>query len=209
LFERYSTRFGDALPNPDLEPERATNFELGWSDTVFNNARVGGTAFYSDVQNVIQSIGIGAGKVQNQNIGDGKYYGFEAVAEWDVLPELTLGANYTYLKRRLVDPVRTGLKPVGTPVNNAYLYANWQPYEYFSVSPNIQLSSSRWSTDRLENNFYETKGFALMNVDFQYDLSDQVSTNFGIRNLFDKNYELADGFPEAGRTLFLNTRVVF
>ena len=31
IFERFSTRFGTALPNPDLEPERAINYELGWS----------------------------------------------------------------------------------------------------------------------------------------------------------------------------------
>lgn len=30
LFERYSTRFGTAVPNPDLESERATNMELAW-----------------------------------------------------------------------------------------------------------------------------------------------------------------------------------
>ncbi|PSJ64170.1 TonB-dependent receptor [Mesorhizobium soli] len=209
LFERYSTRFGDALPNPDLKPERATNFELGWSDTVFDNAHLGAAVFYSNVQNVIQSIGVGNNKVQNQNVGDGRYYGFEIVGEWDVLPELTLGANYTYLKRQLVDPVRDNLEPVGTPLHNAYIYANWQPYENFTVSPGLQLSSSRWSTDRLENNFFETSGFALANLDFQYDFSDQVSANFGVRNLFDANYELADGFPEPGRTFFLTTRVVF
>lgn len=209
LFERFSTRFGDALPNPDLKPERATNFELGWSDTVFDDARLGAAVFYSDVRDVIQSIGIGGSLVQNQNVGDGRYYGFELVGEWDVLPELTLGANYTYLKRRLVDPVRADLKPVGTPLNNAYIYANWQPYDNFTVSPNVQFSSSRWSTDRLENTFFKTAGFALVNVDFQYDFSKQVSANFGVRNLFDKNYELADGFPEPGRTLFFTTRVVF
>lgn len=29
LWELYSTRFGNAAPNPDLGPERATNYELG------------------------------------------------------------------------------------------------------------------------------------------------------------------------------------
>jgi iron complex outermembrane recepter protein len=209
LFERFSTRFGSALPNPDLKPERATNYELGWSDNVFDTARLGTTVFYSDVTNVIQSIGVDNNLVQNQNIGDGHYYGFEITGEWDVLPELTLGANYTYLRRQLVDPVRADLKPVGTPLHNAYIYANWQPYENFTVSPSLQLSSSRWSTDRLETSFFETDGFALANLDFQYDFSEQTSANFGVRNLFDKNYELADGFPEAGRTFYLNTRMTF
>ena len=31
IFERFSTRFGTAIPNPDLEPERAVNYEVGWA----------------------------------------------------------------------------------------------------------------------------------------------------------------------------------
>ncbi len=31
LFERFSSRFGTAIPNPDVEPERATHYEVGGS----------------------------------------------------------------------------------------------------------------------------------------------------------------------------------
>jgi len=31
LFERFSSRFGSSIANPNLEPERAINFDLGWS----------------------------------------------------------------------------------------------------------------------------------------------------------------------------------
>ena len=34
LFERYSTRFGARAADPNLDPERATNYELGASDTI-------------------------------------------------------------------------------------------------------------------------------------------------------------------------------
>src|SRR4029453_15279388 len=34
LFDPYSTRFDTRLANPDLEPERATNYEIGWSDNI-------------------------------------------------------------------------------------------------------------------------------------------------------------------------------
>ncbi len=30
IFERFSTRFGNAVPNPDLDAERGLNYEIGW-----------------------------------------------------------------------------------------------------------------------------------------------------------------------------------
>jgi len=209
LFERFSTRFGDALPNPDLRPERATNYELGWSGRPLSTLQLGGSVFYSDLTDVIQSYNIGGGKVQNQNVGDGRYYGVEVYGEWEALSNLTLGARYTYLKRQLIDPVRPGLQPIGTPDHSAYIYAEWLPWEDLTVSPGIELYTSRWSTDRLENNFFQTKGFALVNLSMNYRLRETMSFDFGVRNIFDTDYQLADGFPEPGRTFFLSTAITF
>ncbi len=209
LFERFSTRFGDALPNPDLNPERAINYELGWVGRPAETFKLGGSVFYSDVSSVIQSVSIGGGKVQNQNVGDGRYYGAEIYGEWEATSDLTLGASYTFLKRNLVDPVRPGLQPIGTPEHSAYIYAEWVPFERFTVSPNIALYSSRWSTDRLETTFYQTKGFALVNLNMNYRLNENFEFDFGMRNMFDTNYQLAYGYPEAGRTFYLNSAIRF
>jgi iron complex outermembrane recepter protein len=39
LFDRYSTRFGGRTEEPDLNAERATNYELGCSDRLFEDPR--------------------------------------------------------------------------------------------------------------------------------------------------------------------------
>ena len=158
---------------------------------------------------MIQSYNVGGGKVQNQNVGDGRYYGVEIHGEWEALSNLTLGARYTYLKRRLIDPVRPGLQPIGTPDHSTYIYAEWLPWEDLTVSPGIELYSARWSTDRLENNFFQTKGFALVNLSMNYRLRENMSFDFGVRNILDTDYELADGFPEPGRTFFLSSAITF
>lgn len=213
LFERYSTRFGTAEPNPDLSPERATHFQLGLTSSLSDSARIGGAVFYSDLRDVIQSIQIGTtptGGVlsQNRNIGDGRYYGVEINGEWDVLPELTIGGNYTWLKRKLVDPVRPDLRPVDTPEHTAHLYARWMPHENLTVSPDLELASWRWS-DSSFGGYVRTSGFVLANLNMQYDFSEAMAVNFGVRNVFDKNYELTEGYPEPGRTFYLKTRFVF
>jgi iron complex outermembrane receptor protein len=213
LFELYSTRFGTAEPNPNLKPERAIHYQLGATAEPSETARIGAALFYSDLTDVIQSIRIGAAPgggdlTQNQNIGDGRYYGLELTGEWDILPELTIGANYTLLKRNLVDPVRPGLRPVDTPEHTARIYADWMPYENFTVSPDVELASWRWS-DATGGGYVKTAGFALANINMQYDFSENMAVNFGVRNIFDKNYELNQGFPETGRTFFLKTRITF
>ncbi len=210
LFERYSTRFGSAVPNPGLKPERAIHYEIGGRQTFLDGAaRIGGAVFYGDLSDAIQSIPLGGGMVQNRNVGKGRSYGVEVSGEWDVLPELTLGGNYTYLKRSLSDPERPDLKPVGTPEHLAYLYARWRPVEKLSVTPSVELSSSRWSSDRFENEFARVSGFCLFNLNVEYQFSSQAFVSAGVRNLLDKHYELADGYPEPGRSFFVNCRYEF
>ena len=213
LFERYSTRFGTAEPNPDLRPERATHYQLGATVDLSETARVGGALFYSDVTDVIQSVQIGqtpqGGQLtQNQNIGDGRYYGMELTGEWDILPELMVGANYMLLKRELTDPVRPDLRPVDTPEHTARIYAKWMPYENFTVMPDVEFSSWRWS-DSASGGYVKTAAFALANLNMQFDYAQNAALNFGVRNMFDKNYELNEGFPEPGRTYYLKTRLTF
>lgn len=40
-------------------------------------------------------------------------------------------------------------------------------------------------------------------------LRENMSFDFGVRNIFDTGYELAEGFAEAGRTFFLGMALTF
>lgn len=213
LFERYSTRFGANIPNPDLGPERATNYQIGGTRTLLEgDARIGGALFYSDVSDAIQSVRLTPPPnetSQFQNVGGATYYGFEISGEWDVLPQLTFGGHYTYTKSDISDPERPGLKPIGVPEHLAYLYAHWRPLERLTVTPSVELSSSRYSSNRFEDEFTTVPGFGLVNLNIEYEFNDQASLTLGVRNILDKYYELADGFPEPGRTFYVNTRFTF
>lgn len=209
LFERFSTRFGDAVPNPDLRPERATNYEVGWSELFLGSLRLSPAVFYSDIEDAIQSVSIGNNQIQIQNVGTGRTYGYEVASELTLSPELFVGANYTFLIRELNDPLRPALKPTGTPRHQAFVWATWQATPALSFTPSVEAASGRFSTDRLENNFFKTGGYVLVNLQAQYALDAHATAAIGVRNLFDHNYSLAYGFPEAGRTVFANVRMTF
>ena len=220
LWERFSTRFGDALPNPGLGAERARNYEIGWADTVAPGLNLSATAFYSDVEDVIQGVNVlitdpanptgpGLPRVQNQNVGDGKYYGVELKADWTVNDALAVGGHYAYLHRKIDGPGGLDIKPVGTPRHSALFYARWEAYTRLVLMPSLELYSSRYSSDRFESTYTKNKGFALANFSADYQITENFSAGVGVRNIFDKNYVVQYGYPEAGRTFFARAKATF
>jgi iron complex outermembrane receptor protein len=213
LSERFSTRFGFAIPNPDLQPERSTNYEIGWTDTLFNQARLSSAIFYSDIEDFIQTVALSPTLSQAQNVGTGETYGLEVSADWDVTTTLRIGGNYTYMERELTDPSRPNLRPEGTPRHQAFLYLAWRPTEQLTITPSLELASDRWSlvtqAGPTNGTYIQTGAYALLNVQAEYAFSDTISAAIGARNLTDDNYEISEGFPEAGRSFFANMRAKF
>lgn len=219
LFNRYSTRFGTAIPNPDLKSERALNVEIGYSGEI-GPATVSGALFYSKVDDMIQSMPVGEndeGDIvsQSQNVGDGTYKGFEIAANWQVSDRVGLVANYTYLHRDLQDPQRADYRPTDTPRHNAYLRLDWQALNNLTVSPSIEISSSRLSESAIQPDdpseiaYTRMGGFGLANLDFDWQVTDRANVVFGVRNILDRNYALVEGYPEPGRSFFLTTKMTF
>lgn len=212
-FERYSTRFGTAVPNPDLGSERAIHYELSWQATPVEGARLSAAVFYADVRNMIQTVIVQASPqlTQTQNVGSGHNHGFELAADWKVLPGLRVGANYSLLKRKVEDPVPANLKPTGVPDHLGFAYVAWQPVSAVTVQPSIEFAGNRW-TDLNGNatvGYLRIGRYTLANLQVTWRPLDNVEAVVGARNLFDRNFELAAGFPEPGRSLFTKVRVNF
>jgi len=210
-FERYSTRFGTAVPNPDLKTERATNYEVAWQRGHGDTGRLSAAVFFSDVTDMIQTVIVAsqpAQLTQTQNVGDGEYYGVELAADGKLGASWRLGGNYTYLHREIVDPLRPSLQAVGTPTHQGLLFATWSPGETVSVTPSLEFASDRWS-DLNDTTFRRTGKYTLVNLQLQYRATEKLSFAAGGRNLFDDNYQLAVGFPEPGRTLYVKMQLGF
>lgn len=212
IFERFSTRFGGATSNPDLKAERAINYEVGGGVDIAPRTRLTGALFYSDVKDMIQSVPLvvnGTAVTQSRNVGDGEYYGFEVSLTSDITPIWRVGGNYTLLKRDITAPADPLLKPIGTPLHQLFLYTTWQPIEGLSITPNIQIASNRWTVNTAGTRYYKTGAYAVVNLQAEYAINANVRAAIGIRNFFDQNYTLVDGFPEPGRSIYGSLRVTF
>lgn len=211
IFERFSTRFNGAASNPDLKPEKAINYEIGASER-FGSTRVEGAVFLSRLRDVIANAPIvinGQSTTQSRNMASGLYRGFEVAVTTRLTPTLEVGGNYTLTIRTLSDPNIPNLKAVGTPNHKVFLHADWRPTEQFGIVPSVEAASGRYSQSTAGTVFLGNGGYVLANLQASYDLTANAQLSAGVRNLFDANYSLADGFPEPGRTMFVTARYSF
>jgi len=208
LFERFSTRFGGAVSNPGLDAERATQVELGGARR-FGPLRAEGAVWYARMTDAIMSFPFlyqGTATAQSRNVGNGDYYGAELSLTATLAPALSLGGNYSWVKRDLKDPSIAAFRPTGVPTHKAFLYADWTPLGGLRIMPNLDIASDRWVVTPA-GGYYRTGDYVLTNLSIQYDVLPGVEIGVGGRNLFDVNYSTADGYPEPGRSLFLSLHV--
>lgn len=212
IFERFSSRFGGATSNPDLQPERAVNYEIGLSDKLGQLTRIEAAVFYSKLEDVIQSVPMtyqGTAVTQNRNVGSGTYKGFEISLTSQILPELELGGNYTLLKRDIDAPSTPNLKPTATPDHKLFVYANYAPLAGLTLTPSVEAATDRYTTNTAGTVYYGTGAYALANFQAAYQATERLEVSAGVRNILDQTYTLVDGFPEEGRTFYASARYVF
>lgn len=199
--DRYSYRMGTAIPNPDLKPETALNYEINYTANFFKKLTFQTALFYSSLNDAILSVSnVQPGRAQMQNFGKAEYRGVEAQLNYSILQNLSFNVNYTYLERKnITNPTIYFTDVPNTKVMGTLEY---QPIKRLTLIANTEFNSSRFSTS------YGTKvpDYTLLNLYASGKLLKNFSLDAGISNLFDRNYSLVEGFPEEGRNFFVTLR---
>ncbi len=204
LWERYSYSLKPGLPNPGLRPEKATNWEVGYKGLIGGQLAVEATAFYDNVHDFILDVPTdvaapgGGVYFENQNVGHIEFSGIELGLNGQILSHLKGGANYTYLQYVNVD---NNLLITNLPHNKVYAYLQYfMPVKGWSMVGSVEYDSQRYSDASYAPAV--ATAFALVNFKEIYEIYPGVQLEAGVNNLFDKNWELEEGFPLAGRTFF-------
>jgi iron complex outermembrane receptor protein len=221
LFERFSSQFGTADPNPYLKPERATNFEIGGGHD-FGPIHVTAAVYYNHLNDALVTVRTGTTTTPNNlnrrvNIGSAQYYGGEISLDAQLLPTLRIGANYGYIHRDFdIGAPPTGQTAVpfrltDVPDHKGFAYLSWRPIDKLDIIPSIEVASSRTTVTAVTGTslspvYYETGAYANGSIRIDYEVIPQVTLGIGAKNLFDQNVYLTDGFPEPGRSVFASIR---
>ncbi len=185
--------------NPNLRPERARNREVGLvyettaqrvSVSVYDN-RVSDLISFGNAPApafFVTTINVGPAILTGSTASyEGRFGSWKLRASYDVLSAKDADSG-NYLIRRAKDSGNVELR---------YGAGRWDS------GAQLVASGPRWVDTA---NTQQTGGFGLVNVDTRYALVRDWSLIARVNNLFDKKYELVQGFNTPGASLFVGVR---
>ncbi|SMB22697.1 TonB-dependent outer membrane receptor [Sterolibacterium denitrificans] len=215
LQDRYNGAQGRYIENPNLQPEKSVNYEIGYQGTPWQNAKAEAAIFHSTVDNKIQdwypdpsknctapTVPDPVGNVcQRRNVGEVRYSGIELGLRGQVSAQLELGGNYTHTEPKIISNPnsRSGAKVYDVPKRKATVHARYRPAENLDFIAFVENNSKRWVSDTVELGAYTT-----LNLKVAYRPMKDLTLEAGVNNAGDKNYEFSSGFPQPGRMWFAN-----
>jgi len=199
-------------PNPDIEPEKMIQYELGYR---ISYPRISGStfAFYSDITDLIgreptsyqgQTEIDGNLVHHNTNIGEAYIYGIEAqfdailVRRW--LEAGAAGAYQIGQNETDDEPIRR----VPPLTASAWLRLMWEDQRsWFEVSGDFAAKQERLAAGDISDSRIGpngTGGFGVMNLRSGYAVVDFFEIQLAVDNVFDERYKYHGSGPyEAGR----------
>ncbi len=208
---RYSAKMGTALANPDLKPEFATHWELGLRGSPWRNASGQAAVFYSKLKDAMQTQVVastacgGTTCNQEQNVGEARHAGIELSLEQTITSAWQAGFAYTYLNRKNLSDSSVILTE--TPRHRLYAHSRVQIGDQWAVQATVETEQGRQVS--YNNAYRQLGGYTELGLKAIWKPVKDVTVDVGVRNLTDKNYELADGFVMPGRTMYANLRYQF
>lgn len=198
LKDRYSQRLGTFIENPALAPERAWNYEVGYQGLASAPTRYDAALYLSDVQDKIQAVAnVSGNRSQMRNIGKVRMMGLELGVTQRLGTQLDVGASYSYTHAENVSAPATRVTDL--PAHKLAAHATWHANDQWELVAYGLANSARWVSNTLQ-----LGGYATLDMKAVYHPSARVAVEAGASNVGDHNYQLADGFPSAGRALFAN-----
>ena len=164
------------LGNPDLKPEKTTNYEIGFTFDNLNNFNITTTGFYTQFKDIITSdasvfenciwasrpVGqppaancMTVGNFDNQqnftfkgNADKAESYGIELATSYDISSSFNLKANYTWIESEITEGTNKGQAIENTPRHAANLTGTWYINDQFTTWLEAEYKSKR---KRFEN----------------------------------------------------------
>jgi len=176
--------------NPDLLPERMVNYETSVGQGFFDGQLTAELTGYVAVGSNLIMTQMVNGSPKNLNVGDFTNKGLELAVKWNILKNLAVKGNYSYLNMQ---------KPVlNVPRQQAFFEIDYRLKKWI-VSANYQYIQGLYL--KLEGDAV-TESYGLLNMKVSFCPLRWLDIFVKGENLTAKSYEIVYGYPMPGITFF-------
>ncbi|MCX7797472.1 MAG: TonB-dependent receptor [Melioribacter sp.] len=181
--------------NINLKPERLWSYEVGFkTEPLKSTLFLNGSLYLIEGKDFINMVGIYP-NIQNQNIKSITNRGFELESKFNVAKNLSLSANYSYLK--------SSEKLIGVPQQQLFFEASYS-YKIFTFNVNFKNISNLYTTLKPNE---KKQSYFLLNASLWIDVFNQINLYMKLDNVLNRRYEIINEYPMPGRTILVGTAI--
>ena len=220
------------VPNPNLDPEYAYNFELGIQKLFGKFLKVDAAAFYTILDDALarrdftlngQDSVMYDGTLSQvqaiQNVASARVWGVQADVEISITPNVQLNSNISFQEGEEQNPNGTNepLRHVAPTFGSTHLifdpgdfkvdlYADYNGEIPFSdLAPSERGKPHLYASDGNGNPY--APSWYTINIKSSYEVSESISLNLGLENITDQRYRpYSSGISAAGRNVIFGIR---
>jgi len=215
--DRYSYKLGNYIPNPDLEEESIVNYEIGGTKS-FELVTFKAALFYANIDDYIQSAYVPiwynkstthTQQQQLQNIGEVSEKGFELEASFMLSDSLSFDGSYTRLDMQ--NETDSSVEITDVPKHKFFASTKYEFNKSLAWIVSFEYDSERLTSYTLSNSnvYYSSGDTSIWGTKVVYKPTKDLALEVGVKNLFDENYYVNYGYPEAGRVFYSNVKYKF
>jgi len=207
-FPTMNQLYSNTSGNPDLEEERNVNYEIGMKHDFKEVVTFEYSYFYNDVKNLIERA---SRNDPYMNISKATFEGVEATARAEFAKYFTAKINYTYLNALDKDPGaidRSEQELSYVPAHKADLELQYT--SEFGTACNLLGSyhGERFYYDN-SNARHTLGGYFIWNAKLSQEFLNNWQASFFVENIFDRDYQEEDGYPQPGRDFLFTVKGIF
>jgi vitamin B12 transporter len=187
--------------NPALDPERSRSYSAELRLRPADRHAVRLAAFENDIEDLIEFVTVSFDPFfgENRNVGEARIRGIEAGYEYASVPwQVRVEATFQDPENRA-----TGEQLLRRPKESA-TFSAVRTFGRFDLGVDVLAAGERKDFGFPEP--VDLDAYVLANLTAGWRITDALSLRVRIENLFDEDYELADGYNTAGLGAFVAVR---
>lgn len=214
LHTLYSTKFNSHVPNPDLNPEISTNYEVGLEYKIASAHMLKSSLFFNQTKDFLGTISVApSGSCVKDcektiNIGKYEHIGVEVEIDSYWSSYLATRVGFMHIEPTIKNPSDAKREKYvkDTPRNSLAASLIYNPIHSIDIMPSLRYESKRYYDNE---NGKTNNSFTLVDFKVAYRPIRDLEFSTGVKNIFDKYYYYDIRFPQEGRQFYANVRYQF